>query len=977
MKRSSFIRLFTLLLAILMIIPMLAACGGEEGTTVPSTNNNNNPNGNNNNNNNNNNDNGETPEIPIISDKEKFLEDHVYLAERGITEYSVVHAEDAYVLTKSEALILTQEMLEWTETEVPLVENTKTPLTKKEIIVGVVGKMGRPELEEFAASYELGLDDYVIKYVDGDVIIAAGSKEASVFAMTYLKKRILMIDEKNLSVAIPKDLHYVMRADMKYGTGGLKRVEVNAMSETEFLFTVNPHSEKDVLCRVTYSGNGGWRVQTKYNMSEEFNDIGAAQLLAYVSGEKPYAPAEKLIYWEQEGRVIAQAPDGTFVVLNTDKFALQFCKADSTLVRTLTKINHAITGKTETLQLLANFDLDGTEAIYGSGERFGSVNQRGKRIVIQSGSVDNDVTNPYVAVPLLSSSRGSGLFINNNGYMTADIGVTKKNELSFELSSGNIDFYVFVTDSITDVLDNYGKISGYAQTPQNWTYGLLVCRYDKAVNNLEAVQEMIAKADAYDIAWTGILIDGWDVSAFGHHKQLKEVCDLVHSLGKKVICNMNVGLIPSGGLSEEFALTAEEEKEFILSWKFRYYFSEGTLASWTTSTLQTTTTNNIPLIPVAGDLVDYPIFVTKPTSDDTKNDPYLNNPFNTKVDGGERSDPSDDITYETRTFLDITNPAVVNWFFGEYWDYLVNEIGLDGAKVDGSGVLPDALGTLNFYDETFPSGGARAWYPAYFTKLLNDVLTAKPDSGVCFVRGGGIGAQRNGYIWGGEQSRTINRLERQIKGILSAGLSGMPFVTYDIGGSFYKHGAEMSIEDEATIVLRSVQFATFTAAMQTTDTDVRGIFDFEEEDPDYAFVTDVYSTYTRIHEALQPYLNEYAQVAVTEGMPLVRHLVLAYQNDVNVYNIENQFMFGDAFLVAPELYGEDSREVYLPEGKWKNLLTGEELTVGAEGMTVTCNVTLAEIPVFYNMNTTSKTAASVLPTVEGLIADAQAIVIPR
>lgn len=952
-----------------MIIPTLAACGSEvETTTAPTTNNNNTPGTDDNNN-------QEEAETPIISDKEKFLEDYVYLAERGITEYSVVHAEDAYNFTKSESLALTQDMLLWTDAEVPLVEQSVTPLTQKEIFVGVVGKMGRPDMEEFAAKYELGLDDYVIKYVDGDLIIAAGSKEASMNAMIYLKRRVLLIDEKNRFVAIPKNLEYVMRADMKYGSGGLKRVEVDAMNETELLFTVNPHSEKDVPCRLTYSGNGGWRIQTKYNMSDEFEDIGAAQLLAVAAGDKPNVNAEKLKYWEQEGQIIAQAPDGTFIVLNTEKFALQFCKADSTLVRTITKINHTITVKTGLLELLINFDLDNTEAIYGTGERFNSVNQRGKRVIIQSGDVSNDVTNAYVAVPLFASSRGNGILINNNGYMTADIGVTKTKELAVVLSSGNIDCYVFVNDTVNEVLDNYGAISGYAEMPQNWAYGLLVCRYDKTVNTLDAVKEIIAKTDAYDIAWTGILIDGWDVSAFGHHKQLKEVCDLVHSMGKKVICNMNVGLIPSGGLSEEFALTKEEEESFLLTWTFRYYFSKGDLTNWSTSNLQTNTTANIPIIPVAGSLEDYPIFVATPSTD--KENPFLSHPFNTKVDGGDRDDPSDDITYTTRTYLDITNPAVVSWFFGDYWDYLVNEIGLDGAKVDGSGILPDSLGTLNFYDESFPSGGARAWYPAYFTTLLNDVLQAKPDSGVCFVRGGGIGAQRNGYIWGGEQSRTINRLERQIKGILSAGLSGMPFVTYDIGGSFYKHGAEMDIADEAAIVLRAAQFATFTAAMQTTDTDVRGIFDFEEEDPNYAYVTEIYSAYTRIHAALQPYITEYATEATTNGMPLARHLVLAFGKDVNVYNIEDQYMFGDAFLVAPELYGEESREVYLPEGKWKNLLTGEEITVGAEGKTVTCDVTLAQIPVFYNMNTTSKTAGSILPTIEDYLGDLASVVIPE
>ena len=81
--------------------------------------------------------------------------------------------------------------------------------------------------------------------------------------------------------------------------------------------------------------------------------------------------------------------------------------------------------------------------------------------------------------------------------------------------------------------------------------------------------------------------------------------------------------------------------------------------------------------------------------------------------------------------------------------------------------------------------------------------------------------------------------------------------------------------------------------------------------------------------------------------------------DTNVYDMDDEYMFGDAFLVAPELYGTGSREVYLPEGTWLDLNTGLTYTAGAEGLTLTCDVTIAQIPVFYNVNTTSQTAADV------------------
>ncbi len=959
MKKQSFLRLFAVLLVILMLLPTLAACGGETDTTAAPDNNNTNTPG------------GQKPgdEQPPL-DKGQY----VILGEKGVSEFSVVYSETAVNLTKAETVLLKEYFTEVSDAVMEVVTDSSV-YSNKEVHVGVVGSMGRPELEEFAAQYELGLDDYVIKMEGEDLILACGSKEASVAAIAFLKKRLLYIDEDEKIVAVPADLHYVMRYDAKADRKGLQKVEVGEMAEDAFYFTVNPHSENDVPLRLTYNGEGGWRLQSKFNMARGFETLGAAQLLATTLGETIVEPLEKLSYYQDGDNIIAQAPDKSFVVLNTKKFSIKFCDSEGNLVRILNEVNHAIKGKTNTLHLTINFSLDDTEMIFGTGERFDSINQRGKTVTVQSGDVSDNLENSYVAIPLFVSSKGSGVFINNNGYMLADIGVKDYNELAVTMTSGNIDCYVYVTNQIADVIDNYSAVSGYAAPPANWTTGLLVSRYNAEVDTYASVVELIKKTEAHSISWTGIVIDGWDISDFEKHEELKKVCDYVHSLGKKVICNVSVGYMPNPEtLPEAFALSEEELDGFMLGWTFEYYYTEIRSNGYFNSDLKTTTTQNIPLLSKAGDMIEIPIFVNAPVT--TKN-PATCNPFVTKIETGEKSDPSDDVLYATRTYIDITNPVAVEWFFGTYWNYLVNEIGVDGAKIDGANTLPDAAGELNFYDSTIPGGGARNWYSTYFAALIFDEIAKKEDSGVCFTRGGGIGSQRNGYIWGGEQSRTVNRLERQIKGLISAGLSGLPFVTYDIGGSFYKNDDVLDIEKEAPIFLRAAQFAMFTSAMQIVDGEVRGPFDFEEEDPEYAYVTELYRLYVRLHTALSPYIDEYSAEACETGMPLARHLILAYQNDKNVYGIEDEYLFGDAFLVAPELYGKSSREVYLPEGTWKNLFTGETYVVGAEGQTILCeDITMAQIPVYYKMDNTSETAGEILPVIEALIADINNVVIP-
>jgi hypothetical protein len=62
----------------------------------------------------------------------------------------------------------------------------------------------------------------------------------------------------------------------------------------------------------------------------------------------------------------------------------------------------------------------------------------------------------------------------------------------------------------------------------------------------------------------------------------------------------------------------------------------------------------------------------------------------------------------------------------------------------------------------------------------------------------------------------------------------------------------------------------------------------------------------------------------------MRPLILAFQADPNVSQIDDQFMFGDAFLVAPVLEANcSSRRVYIPEGRWYDFWSGT-LTAGPQ-----------------------------------------------
>ena len=93
-----------------------------------------------------------------------------------------------------------------------------------------------------------------------------------------------------------------------------------------------------------------------------------------------------------------------------------------------------------------------------------------------------------------------------------------------------------------------------------------------------------------------------------------------------------------------------------------------------------------------------------------------------------------------------------------------------------------------------------------------------------------------------------------------------------------------------------------------------------------------------------PYITKYSKIAAETGIPPVRHLALKYPEDTTVHNINDQFMLGDGLMIAP-IITEDTfeRDVYLPEGCFTELLTGE---VYEGPITVKAKAGLGQIPVY-------------------------------
>lgn len=115
--------------------------------------------------------------------------------------------------------------------------------------------------------------------------------------------------------------------------------------------------------------------------------------------------------------------------------------------------------------------------------------------------------------------------------------------------------------------------------------------------------------------------------------------------------------------------------------------------------------------------------------------------------------------------------------------------------------------------------------------------------------------------------------------------------------------------------------------------------------------------YLFLREKLRPYIRELMTQAHKKGTPVVRPLFLEFPGDAECWEVEDQYMFGDRYLVAPVMQkGMVKRTVYLPKGAtWKRFDDGEVNNpvevVGGKPVEVDCP--LAVMPVFERLGTSS------------------------
>lgn len=237
-------------------------------------------------------------------------------------------------------------------------------------------------------------------------------------------------------------------------------VEAVRQGDTSFEMDVVVHN-MDVTLSIDFPVMGGFRFHSDETGTFEPESV---QKITYSSGEG--------------SAVTMQADDGTKIVYDTKDalFTLDVYNAENTLLLRITPEQVAFgyaNGKYAEVRL--ELPLTQEEAIYGSGERFNSLNLRGKQLLVWNvdcgyhGGSSNELWRGYKNVPLFHSSQGYSIFANTYYSGCADIGYTDSSKYTLEFQGTEFDFF-FWTGSMAENLVSYTDLTGKTVLPPKWAF---------------------------------------------------------------------------------------------------------------------------------------------------------------------------------------------------------------------------------------------------------------------------------------------------------------------------------------------------------------------------------------------------------------------------------------------------------------------------------------------------------------------------
>ncbi|WP_296619037.1 TIM-barrel domain-containing protein [Marivirga sp.] len=295
-------------------------------------------------------------------------------------------------------------------------------------------------------------------------------------------------------------------------------------------------------------------------------------------------------------------------------------------------------------------------------------------------------------------------------------------------------------------------------------------------------------------------------------------------------------------------------------------------------------------------------------------------------------------------FPDFTNPAARKW-----WSGLFGGLSQDGV----AGVWNDMNEPAVFEEGTFPRDVRHDYdghpcshrkghnvYGMQMARATYEGLEQFSGNNRSFTitRSAYAGIQRFSSVWTGDNLASWEHLKIANVQCQRLSTSGVSFAGSDVGGFI---GAP-----DGELYTRWIQMATFHPFFRTHSSGDHGNkepWQFEDK------YLDIVRIFIELRYEIMPYLYttfwQYSEFA----KPMLRPISLAYQDDKETLDREEEFLLGQHLLICPVSAPKvKERMMYLPEGEWYNYWT-DELISGKKEIIV--ETPLEQIPMFVKAGT--------------------------
>lgn len=327
----------------------------------------------------------------------------------------------------------------------------------------------------------------------------------------------------------------------------------------------------------------------------------------------------------------------------------------------------------------------------------------------------------------------------------------------------------------------------------------------------------------------------------------------------------------------------------------------------------------------------------------TINQPYINkigalDNYNLLAEKGMLTKDADGNIKDVTTWVgeagmfDITNPDTRQWM----WNRLskLTKDGLAGWWGDLGEPEVHPLEIVHANGESaqlFHNAYGNEWARLIYEGLRKDFPDMRP---LLLMRGGTSGLQRYSvFPWSSDVARSWEGLQPQVKIMINSGLSGLGYMSSDIGGFATSPDAPLDPE----LYLRWIQMGSFTPMLRTHA-------QLQPEPYHFPSVEKDVLKYIRMRYQWLPYNYTLAYENASDGQPMVRPLNY-YDPDPKYANVTDEYLWGSEVLVAPVLEkGKRTRKVLFPPGEWIDYNNPAKKYRG--GTTATVQAPLSEMPLF-------------------------------